>query len=118
MVVDDGLSVTAVCRGQDLGETAVRRWVDRLKAEQAGHPGEGRLVGRHRVGTLMRRRGLRPVWRRRFVSTTQRDTRATVADNHLDRQFAPVGPDQAGASDTTCFPTVTGWSYLAVILDL
>ncbi len=28
MVVDDGLRVADVCRDQDLGETAVRRWVD------------------------------------------------------------------------------------------
>lgn len=28
MVVDDGLSVTAVGGDLDLGETAVRRWVD------------------------------------------------------------------------------------------
>ncbi|WP_155995132.1 transposase [Thioalkalivibrio sp. HL-Eb18] len=30
MVVDDGLEVSVVCRDQDLGETAVRRWVDQL----------------------------------------------------------------------------------------
>ncbi len=41
MVVDDGLTVPAVCQDQDLGETAVRRWVDQLKAERAGKPGEG-----------------------------------------------------------------------------
>ncbi|WP_038085621.1 transposase, partial [Thioalkalivibrio sp. ALM2T] len=42
MVVDDGLEVSVVCRDQDLGETAVRRWVDQLKAERAGQLGEGR----------------------------------------------------------------------------
>ncbi len=42
MVVDDGLEVSVVCRDQDLGETAVRRWVDQLKAERKGQPGEGR----------------------------------------------------------------------------
>ncbi|WP_018879749.1 transposase, partial [Thioalkalivibrio sp. ALE9] len=42
MVVDDGLEVSVVCRDQDLGETAVRRWVDQLKAERTGQPGEGR----------------------------------------------------------------------------
>ncbi|AKJ95361.1 transposase [Thioalkalivibrio versutus] len=42
MVVDDGLKVSVVCRDQDLGETAVRRWVDQLKAERTGQPGEGR----------------------------------------------------------------------------
>ncbi|WP_231373923.1 hypothetical protein [Thioalkalivibrio sp. ALE11] len=30
MVVDDGLTVPAVCQDQDLGETAVPRWVDQL----------------------------------------------------------------------------------------
>jgi transposase len=41
MVIDDGLSVAAVCRDQSLGETAVRRWVDQLKAERSGQPGGG-----------------------------------------------------------------------------
>jgi transposase InsO family protein len=75
-------------------------------------------VGRYRARTLMRERGLRPVWRRRYVTTTQRNERASVADNHLDRQFAVAGTDQAWASDITYIWTATGWSYLAVILDL
>lgn len=79
---------------------------------------DGTAVGRYRARTLMRERGLRPVWRRCFVTTTRRDERAPVAGNHLDRQFAPAGPDQAWASDITYIPTATGWSYLAVILDL
>jgi transposase len=41
MVVDDGLKVAHVCRDQHLGETAVRRWIDQLRAERAGGPGEG-----------------------------------------------------------------------------
>ena len=79
---------------------------------------DGTVVGRYRVRTLMRERGLRPVWRRRFVTTTQRDDRAPVAENHLNREFTPAGPNQAWASDITYIPTATGWSYLAVILDL
>lgn len=79
---------------------------------------DGTHVGRYRARTLMRERGLRPVWRRRFVTTTQADPRAVVAENHLDRQFTPAEPDQAWASDITYIPTATGWSYLAVILDL
>ncbi|OOC08997.1 DDE-type integrase/transposase/recombinase, partial [Thioalkalivibrio halophilus] len=55
---------------------------------------------------------------RRFVTTTQRDDRAPVAENHLNREFTPAGPNQAWASDITYIPTATGWSYLAVILDL
>ncbi|WP_018873759.1 IS3 family transposase [Thioalkalivibrio sp. ALJ16] len=79
---------------------------------------DGTAVGRYRVRTLMRERGLRPVWRRRFVATTQRDDRVPVAENHLNRKFTPAGPNQAWASDITYIPTATGWSYLAVILDL
>jgi transposase InsO family protein len=79
---------------------------------------EGTTVGRYRIRTLMRERGLRPVWRRRFVTTTRREKGAAVAENHLDRQFNPSGPDQVWASDITYIPTATGWSYLAVILDL
>jgi transposase len=41
MVLDEGQNVAAVCRDQNLGETVVRRWVDQLKAEQAGQAGEG-----------------------------------------------------------------------------
>jgi transposase InsO family protein len=80
--------------------------------------GEGTPVGRYRVRTLMRERGLRPVWRRRLVVTTQRDERAPVAENHLDRQFATAGADQGWACDITSIPTAGGWSYLAVIVDL
>lgn len=46
MVLDDGLRVADVCRDQDLGETAVRRWVDQLKAERGGGAGEGEPLTR------------------------------------------------------------------------
>jgi putative transposase len=38
---------------------------------------QGMALGRHRVRTLMRANGLRPVWRRKFVHTT--DSRHTLA---------------------------------------
>jgi len=41
MILDDGLKVADVCRDQDIGETAVRRWMDKLNAERAGGTGEG-----------------------------------------------------------------------------
>jgi len=41
MVLDDGLRVADISRHQDLGETAVRPWVDRLRVERAGGVGEG-----------------------------------------------------------------------------
>lgn len=42
MVLDHGLSVGQVCRDMDVGETAVRRWVSQLEAEQSGESGMGR----------------------------------------------------------------------------
>ncbi|WP_370686653.1 helix-turn-helix domain-containing protein, partial [Pseudomonas citronellolis] len=32
MIKDQGLSITQVCRDMDLGETAVRRWVQQYEA--------------------------------------------------------------------------------------
>lgn len=97
---------------KDSGRTyGSRRLAQALQAE-------GIHVGRYRVRTLMREHALQPVWRGRFVVTTERDERAKVAENLLERQFSPAGPDQAWASDITYIPTATGWSYLAVILDL
>ena len=41
MVVDQGLSVLVVANNMEVGETAVRRWVEQLKAEHNGLPGIG-----------------------------------------------------------------------------
>lgn len=42
MIKEQGLSVGQVCRDMDLGETAVRRWMAQLDAEQAGQSGIGK----------------------------------------------------------------------------
>jgi len=42
MVKDQGLSVGQVCGDMGLGETAVRRWIKQVEAEQAGQPGIGK----------------------------------------------------------------------------
>lgn len=42
MVTDQGLSIPQVCRDLDLGETAVRRWVQQYEAEQLGEVGIGK----------------------------------------------------------------------------
>jgi transposase InsO family protein len=41
-----------------------------------------------------------------------------VADNVLDRQFDPQGPNARWVSDITYTPTREGWLYLAVVEDL
>lgn len=42
MIREQGLSVTQVCRDLDLGETAVRRWLQQYEAELSGQPGIGK----------------------------------------------------------------------------
>lgn len=42
MIRDQGLSVSQVCRDQDLVDSAVRRWLAQYDAEQAGQPGMGK----------------------------------------------------------------------------
>jgi transposase len=42
MVRDQGLTVPQVCQDQNLGETAVRRWIRQYDAEQLGQAGIGK----------------------------------------------------------------------------
>ena len=42
MIKDQGLTVSQVCRDQNIGETAVRRWVQQHNAEQLGQAGIGK----------------------------------------------------------------------------
>ena len=42
MIKDQGLSVGQVCQDMNLGETAVRRWLKQVEAEQTGQCGIGK----------------------------------------------------------------------------
>lgn len=78
----------------------------------------GVQAGRFLVRRLMREAGLRPVWRRKFVHTTNSQHDHPVAANLLNRQFNPPAPNLAWAADITYIRTRAGWLYLAVVLDL
>ena len=77
----------------------------------------GLFMGRHRVRTLMRLNGLRPVWRRKFVHTTDSRHGMAVSANVLERQFEQTLPNQAWVCDITYIRTRGGWLYLAAVLD-
>ena len=79
---------------------------------------QGVTIGRHRVRTLMRANGLRPVWKRKFMHTTDSLHTMPVSPNVLARQFDQPLPNQAWASDITYIRTRSGWLYLAAVLDL
>jgi putative transposase len=83
--------------------------------------GLGFKCGRHRVARVMREAGIRAKSARKFRVTTQSEHGYVAAPNVLDRQFSleqHLEPDRTWAADITYIPTLEGWLYLAVILDL
>jgi len=78
----------------------------------------GVTMGRHRVRSLMRSNGLHPVWKRKFMHTTDSKHTMPVSPNVLARQFEKQQPNQAWVSDITYIRTRSGWLYRAAVLDL
>ena len=79
---------------------------------------QGIEVGRHRVRRLMRTHGIRPIWKPKFIHTTDSRHALPIADNVLDRKFEPAVANMAWVSDITYIRTRSGWLYLAVVMDL
>jgi putative transposase len=70
------------------------------------------------VAGLMRTHGIRAKAPKRLVRTTDSRHGLPVAENVLDRDFSPAGPNEAWGADITYLPTAEGWLYLAVVEDL
>lgn len=117
--------------GRDEHDVQVRRHLVAFHKASSGFYGSRRLLrdlhdigescSRGRVIRLMRAEEIRGKQRRRFRVTTQSDHENAVADNLLDRHFAPAEieePNRAWAGDITYIWTNEGWLYLAVVLDL
>lgn len=51
-------------------------------------------------------------------TTTQSDPTKQAAPNTLDRDFSAERPNQKWVTDITYLPTLAGWVYLAVVVDL
>jgi transposase InsO family protein len=67
---------------------------------------------------LMKTWGMQAKTPKRFVRTTDSRHDLPVAENVLDRDFSPSGPNHAWGADITYLPTSEGWLYLAVVEDL
>jgi putative transposase len=81
---------------------------------------EGWVCSKQRVERLMRQQGLQGKskrQRRRPVTTLSQHT-LPVVRNLLNQEFCATRPNQKWVADITYIPTVQGWLYLAVILDL
>lgn len=78
----------------------------------------GLPASKARVERLMRENGIRARHKRRYRVTTDSKHRLPVAPNLLERNFAPLAPNQVFTSDITYIWTDEGWLYLAIVLDL
>ncbi|MFZ2314736.1 MAG: IS3 family transposase [Gammaproteobacteria bacterium] len=74
--------------------------------------------GKYRVARLMREHNIRVKTRRKFKVTTDSNHQKPIHENHLSRQFYAASANQRWVSDITYIPTVEGWLYLAVVMDL
>lgn len=79
---------------------------------------EGFEIGRDRTRRLMKALDLKVKPKRKYKATTDSKHNLPVAENVLNRQFNPTGPNQAWGADITYLWTQEGWVYLAVVIDL
>ena len=89
---------------------APRIWLDLKDA--------GAHVGEKRVARLMRINGWQGVHRRSWRHATKADPNAVPAPDLIDRDFTATAPNQKWVADVTYVPTVQGWLYLAIVLDV
>jgi putative transposase len=74
---------------------------------------------RNTVARAMREMGLQSRVSQAFTpTTTQADPTKSPAPNRLDRDFTAERPNEKWVTDITYLPTLAGWVYVAVVLDL
>jgi putative transposase len=76
-------------------------------------------VGRKRVARLMRELGIQGVSRRgKKRRTTIADPKAPPAPDLVERRFRAERPNQLWLADVTYVPTLEGWLFLGVVMDM
>ena len=111
-----------------LQELTLRRRMKELFAASRGSLGSrtmmrnlrdaGFEIGRDKTRRLMKRLGLKVKQKCQYKITTDSNHKLPVAKNVLNREFLPLGPNQAWGTDITHLWTQQGWIYLAVVIDL
>jgi putative transposase len=112
---------------RDLADAWLCEQVRQIHAESRGTYGARRVhaalrhrgvrVGRKRVERLMRLLGLSGLVPKRYRRTTIRVPGVRVADDLVDRDFAPAGPNELWVADIKYVRTWQGWLYLGAVMD-
>lgn len=71
-----------------------------------------------RVRRIMAARGLKAIQPKTYVPRTSDGRADKPSPNLLEGNPLPDRPDRVWVGDITFVPTATGWSYLAVVIDL
>lgn len=120
------------CRAQtsahDKADKKLSEQVKEIHTEHKGRYGSPRIhqelksrglkTSRKRVARVMKEQELRGYTRRRFRHTTDSRHKNPIAPNILERNFSADAPNQVWVGDITYIPTVEGWLYLGVLIDL
>ncbi len=75
-------------------------------------------VSDKRVARLMRERNIQGASRRKGYTTTVRDRDARPAPDLVERRFQGDAPDQLWVADITYVPTLAGFLFVAIVLDV
>lgn len=102
------LKATFMASGQTYGS---RRLVKAMRHR-------GYIIGRYRVRRLMKSAHLIPVWKRKFVRTTDSKHTGRIAPNLVQQDFRVSRKNAVWVADITYIRTQSGWLYLAAVLDL
>ena len=78
----------------------------------------GVAAGRKRVARVMRAAGIAGVSRRRGPRTTRREVQDRPAPDRVERRFEADVPNRLWVADITYIPTLAGFLYLAIVLDV
>ena len=112
-------AVADTALSEQIAEIHLRsRWTygsPRIHAELAE---QGVRCSAKRVARLMRQAGIEGCHRRRPVRTTQRATEADEVPDLVQRNFTANAPNRLWVTDFTYVPTLAGFFFLAIVMDV
>jgi len=79
---------------------------------------KGTATARKRIARLMHENQLRGASRRKWTTTTVRARDSRPAPDLVNRTFEASGPNQLWVADITYIPTLAGFLYLAIVMDV